>query len=227
MAPNAVRDTLRIWGCHHDARVGSTSEVDNDRGLLAVHDDEVLAERAAARADRNHPGNTCARGADSSKFRPRIIDGTSVADGAQGNTNIWMHRLEFLELGHRDHEVRSIHRQGRHSSILRRIALRLARDAGGGTLARGIGICGRTGCGPADRAAQERTITGLVCQGMSTIELAAATGISTSTVQDYLKSVFDKVGVRSRRELVVQVLRDQYVPHAQAGWSVGASGYFA
>jgi hypothetical protein len=35
------------------------------------------------------------------------------------------------------------------------------------------------------------------------------------------------VGVRSRRELVVQILRDHYVPHAQAGRPVGPAGYFS
>ena len=70
---------------------------------------------------------------------------------------------------------------------------------------------------------QERVITGLVCQGMSTIEIATETGISTNTVQDHLKSIFGKVGVRSRRELVVQILRDHYVRHAQAGGSIGPS----
>ncbi len=76
-------------------------------------------------------------------------------------------------------------------------------------------------------SAQERAITGLVCQGMSTVDIAADIGISTNTVQDHLKSVFDKVGVRSRRELVVQILRDHYVPHAQTGRSIGPSGYFS
>jgi DNA-binding CsgD family transcriptional regulator len=76
-------------------------------------------------------------------------------------------------------------------------------------------------------SAQERTITGLVCQGMSTVEIANRAGISSNTVQDHLKSVFNKVGVRSRRELVVQILRDHYVPHAQAGTSIGPSGNFA
>ena len=62
---------------------------------------------------------------------------------------------------------------------------------------------------------------------MSTVDIAADSGISTNTVQDHLKSVFDKVGVRSRRELVVQILRDHYVPHAHAGRSIGPSGYFS
>jgi DNA-binding CsgD family transcriptional regulator len=76
-------------------------------------------------------------------------------------------------------------------------------------------------------SAQERRITGLVCQGLSTIEIALEAGISANTVQDHLKSIFNKVGVRSRRELVVQILRDHYVPHAQARRSIAPSGFFA
>jgi DNA-binding CsgD family transcriptional regulator len=74
---------------------------------------------------------------------------------------------------------------------------------------------------------QERTVTGLVCQGMSTSDIAARASISVNTVQDHLKSIFDKVGVRSRRELVVQVFREHYAPGVKSGRQVGASGYFA
>ena len=74
---------------------------------------------------------------------------------------------------------------------------------------------------------QERNVTGLVCQGMSTTDIATRAGISVNTVQDHLKSVFDKVGVRSRRELVVQIFRDHYAPGIGAGRRVGASGFFA
>jgi DNA-binding CsgD family transcriptional regulator len=74
--------------------------------------------------------------------------------------------------------------------------------------------------------AQERTVTGLVCQGLSTADIGARARISTNTVQDHLKSVFDKVGVRSRRELVVQVLRDHYSPAMRAGHLPGPDGFF-
>jgi DNA-binding CsgD family transcriptional regulator len=74
---------------------------------------------------------------------------------------------------------------------------------------------------------QECTVTGLVCQGMSTTEIAARVGISANTVQDHLKSIFDKVGVRSRRELVVHILRDHYAPNMQARRPPGPSGYFS
>jgi DNA-binding CsgD family transcriptional regulator len=74
---------------------------------------------------------------------------------------------------------------------------------------------------------QERLVTGLVCQGLPTSEIAMRARISGNTVQDHLKSVFDKVGVRSRRELVVQVFAGHYSPHVRAGQPVGPSGFFA
>lgn len=53
--------------------------------------------------------------------------------------------------------------------------------------------------------AREAELVRLVTRGLSTAELAARLHISEHTVQDHLKSVFDKVGVRSRRELVAQL----------------------
>jgi hypothetical protein len=47
------------------------------------------------------------------------------------------------------------------------------------------------------------------------------------TVQNHLKSIFDKTGVRSRRELVTSILQEEYLPRARAGQSLGASGFFA
>ena len=75
--------------------------------------------------------------------------------------------------------------------------------------------------------AQERAITELVCQGLSTREIAGRLQITVNTVQDHLKPVFEKTGVRSRRELVATILRQQYLPRAKAGHPIGADGGFA
>ena len=73
---------------------------------------------------------------------------------------------------------------------------------------------------------QEQTVTGLVCRGLATREIAERLHISVHTVQDHLKSIFDKTGVRSRRELVAAILQEQYLPRAMTGQAVGRSGFF-
>jgi DNA-binding CsgD family transcriptional regulator len=73
---------------------------------------------------------------------------------------------------------------------------------------------------------REQTVTGLVCRGLSTREIGERLHISANTVQDHLKSIFDKTGVRSRRELVAAILQEQYLPRAMTGQAVGRSGFF-
>jgi len=74
---------------------------------------------------------------------------------------------------------------------------------------------------------QEQTLTGLVCRGLSTRELADRLHITANTVQDHLKSIFEKTGVRSRRELVTVILQEQYLPRVMAGRPLGPSGFFS
>jgi DNA-binding CsgD family transcriptional regulator len=53
---------------------------------------------------------------------------------------------------------------------------------------------------------REAQVARLVLRGLSTGEITDALHISRYTVQDHLKAVFDKVGVRSRGELAVRLL---------------------
>jgi DNA-binding CsgD family transcriptional regulator len=52
---------------------------------------------------------------------------------------------------------------------------------------------------------RERELADLLVDGLNTRDVARRLSISDSTVQQHLKAVFDKVGVRSRRELVTRI----------------------
>ena len=57
---------------------------------------------------------------------------------------------------------------------------------------------------------RERQVTRLCLTGLPTSEIAVALNISPYTVQDHLKSIFDKTGTRSRGELVGRIFLEGY-----------------
>jgi DNA-binding CsgD family transcriptional regulator len=62
---------------------------------------------------------------------------------------------------------------------------------------------------------REQEVTRLVLQGRSTTEIAASLVISPHTVQEHLKHIFDKTGVRTRRDLVGTVFFAHYEPRVR------------
>jgi DNA-binding CsgD family transcriptional regulator len=76
---------------------------------------------------------------------------------------------------------------------------------------------------------RESEVTRRCMEGLSTRQMAHALALSPHTVQDHLKSIFTKTGVRSRSELVGQIFLEHYVPrwedipNVPVGWVAKAS----
>ena len=64
--------------------------------------------------------------------------------------------------------------------------------------------------------AREREIAGLLARGLTNPEIAERLVVSPYTIQDHIKSLFEKTNVSSRQELVARIFVDDYLPHLVA-----------
>jgi DNA-binding CsgD family transcriptional regulator len=78
-----------------------------------------------------------------------------------------------------------------------------------------------------DLTDRERLLTQLVAQGLSTAEIADRLHLSQYTVQDHLKSIFDKAGVSTRGALVSRIFFTDYAPRLASGTSITSTGWYA
>jgi len=74
--------------------------------------------------------------------------------------------------------------------------------------------------------AREREVATLLASGLSNTDIAATLVLSPHTVQDHVKSLFEKLGVASRQELVARVFLDEYLPEVVQRTPLTSRGRF-
>jgi DNA-binding CsgD family transcriptional regulator len=74
--------------------------------------------------------------------------------------------------------------------------------------------------------AREREVATLLARGLSRAELAETLVLSPHTVEDHVKSLYEKLGVASRQELVARVFLDEYLPDVALRTPLTSRGRF-
>lgn len=73
---------------------------------------------------------------------------------------------------------------------------------------------------------REREVTTLIARGLTNPEIAETLVLSPHTVQDHIKSLFAKLDVSSRQELVAKVFLDEYLPEVIQQTPITSHGRF-
>nr|MDQ4041852.1 helix-turn-helix transcriptional regulator [Actinomycetota bacterium] len=74
--------------------------------------------------------------------------------------------------------------------------------------------------------AREQEVATLLARGLSRAEMAEALVVSPHTVEDHVKSLYNKLGVTSRQELVARVFLDEYLPEVVRQTPLTSRGRF-
>lgn len=74
--------------------------------------------------------------------------------------------------------------------------------------------------------AREREVATMIARGLSNPEIAEALVLSPHTVNDHVKSLFDKLDVATRQELVARVFLDEYLPEVMQQTPLTSHGRF-
>jgi len=74
--------------------------------------------------------------------------------------------------------------------------------------------------------AREREVATLIARGLTNSEIAESLVLSPHTVQDHVKSLFDKLDVGTRQELVARVFLDEYLPEVMQQTPLTSHGRF-
>jgi DNA-binding CsgD family transcriptional regulator len=73
---------------------------------------------------------------------------------------------------------------------------------------------------------REREVATLLARGLTSTEIAETLVLSPYTVQDHVKSLYEKLGVGSRQELVARVFLDEYLPEVVVQTPITSKGRF-
>lgn len=235
MAPLGLGDEARVafrvdalsWGflCLH--RSGATGFSNRELGLLrktAPHVGEALRRGVTAGADAPDCADDPTRGAQGLVLvaDQRVLATAGAIDMIEGVPIVVGHqlplplmalvrRLEAIEHGTIDAPPPAVRLRTPSGALVSVHATRLRDGSDHGPVAISFtpaAVSERSSLLLAAHALTpaQRRVAELVLQGRTTAQIVVELHISAHTVQDHLKEVFDKFGVRSRRELVGALL---------------------